>query len=82
MDYGLRTAIEAVGGRKTELVRRINEITDRRLSHSALSQWTRVPLDRVSDVAKVTGVPKHILRPDQHDPPQVVTALRGAPVWG
>ena len=31
---------------------------------SALSQWTRIPEDRVLDVERVTGINRHELRPD------------------
>lgn len=35
----------------------------------ALSQWERVPPLRVLDVERVTGVPRHELRPDVYPPP-------------
>jgi hypothetical protein len=68
-------AIAACGGRKSELLRRINAISDRPLTRMAISQWRYVPLDRVTDVAKASGVPKWVLRPDQHDPPEVLNAV-------
>jgi len=34
------------------------------LSRSAVSQWTRVPLERVAQVEQLTGVPRADLRPD------------------
>jgi DNA-binding transcriptional regulator YdaS (Cro superfamily) len=34
------------------------------VSPQALSQWRRVPVERVLDVERVTGVPRHELRPD------------------
>ena len=45
------------------------------LSRGAVSQWTRVPAERVLDVERLTGTPKEILRPDlypvQHSYTQV-----------
>lgn len=34
------------------------------IRHQAVQQWEIVPLERVFDVARVTGVPHHLLRPD------------------
>lgn len=34
------------------------------LSRAAVSQWTRVPVDRLADVERITGVPREALRPD------------------
>jgi DNA-binding transcriptional regulator YdaS (Cro superfamily) len=34
------------------------------LSRSAVSQWARVPAERVLDVERLTGVPREILRAD------------------
>jgi len=31
---------------------------------SAISQWEEIPLSRVVAVEKVTGIPRHELRPD------------------
>lgn len=40
------------------------------LSRGAVSQWSRVPIDRVADVEKLTGIPREELRPDvfSHQP--------------
>jgi TorA maturation chaperone TorD len=56
-DPGLREAIEAVGG-VTELARRIG------ISQPSISNWTRVPAERVLSVEAVTGVSRAVLRPD------------------
>ena len=56
-DDGLQTAIRAVGG-VTELARRIG------ISQPSVSNWTRVPAERVLTVEAVTGVSRSILRPD------------------
>ena len=45
-------------GRRTELASRIG------INPGALSQWTRVPADRVVAVEAVTGIPRQVLRPD------------------
>ncbi|MBB3771554.1 DNA-binding transcriptional regulator YdaS (Cro superfamily) [Angulomicrobium tetraedrale] len=41
------------------------------VSPQALSQWRRVPPLRVLDVERVTGVPRHELRPDLYPAPCV-----------
>jgi len=35
-----------------------------RITPQAISQWRRVPAERVLDVERVTGVGRHELRPD------------------
>jgi DNA-binding transcriptional regulator YdaS (Cro superfamily) len=35
-----------------------------KITHGAVSQWKRVPAERVLDVEKLTGIPRHMLRPD------------------
>lgn len=39
------------------------------VTHSAVSQWDRVPAERVVEVERITGIPRHELRPDLHLPP-------------
>ncbi len=56
-DPGLQQAIDAAGG-VTELARRIG------VSQPSVSNWTRVPSERVVSVEAVTGVPRQVLRPD------------------
>jgi TorA maturation chaperone TorD len=56
-DPGLQEAIRAVGG-VTELARRIG------ISQPSVSNWTRVPAERVLTVEQVTGVARSVLRPD------------------
>jgi TorA maturation chaperone TorD len=56
-DQGLQEAIRAVGG-VTELARRIG------ISQPSVSNWTRIPAERVLTVEAVTGVGRAILRPD------------------
>jgi DNA-binding transcriptional regulator YdaS (Cro superfamily) len=40
-----------------------------KITHGAVSQWKRVPAERVLTVEKVTGIPRHILRPDLYPDP-------------
>ncbi|MEJ2378293.1 MAG: Cro/CI family transcriptional regulator [Pseudolabrys sp.] len=56
-DQGLEQAVRAVGG-VTELARRIG------ISQPSVSNWTRVPAERVLAVEAATGVDRAILRPD------------------
>ncbi len=56
-DRGLQEAIRAAGG-VTELARRIG------ISQPSVSNWSRVPAERVLSVEAVTGVARTILRPD------------------
>jgi TorA maturation chaperone TorD len=56
-ERGLREAIHAVGG-VTELARRLG------ISQPSVSNWTRVPAERVLDVESVSGISRAVLRPD------------------
>jgi DNA-binding transcriptional regulator YdaS (Cro superfamily) len=47
-----------------ELARRLGNITSQ-----AISQWRRIPAERVLEVERVTGIPRHELRPDIYPPP-------------
>lgn len=40
-----------------------------RISEQAVGQWPRVPAARVLDVERITGVPRHFIRPDLYPPP-------------
>ena len=40
-----------------------------KITHGAVSQWKRVPAERVLDVEKITGIPRHMLRPDIYPNP-------------
>ncbi len=40
------------------------------ITHGAISQWRRVPVERVLDIERITGLPRHVLRPDIYPPPQ------------
>ncbi|PDT74139.1 Cro/CI family transcriptional regulator [Bradyrhizobium sp. C9] len=39
------------------------------ITPQAISQWKRVPLRRVLEVERLTGIPRHIQRPDLYPPP-------------
>jgi TorA maturation chaperone TorD len=56
-DFGLEEAIRAVGG-VSELARRIG------ISQPSVSNWDRVPAERVIAVESATNIPRAILRPD------------------
>ena len=56
-DPGLNEAIQAVGG-VTELARRIG------IAQPSVSNWERVPADRLIAVESATGIPRVRLRPD------------------
>lgn len=62
-DTGLKQALEAAGtGEKLAGLLGI--------SPQAVSQWVKIPLNRVFDIEKTTGVPRHELRPDFFDASQ------------
>ncbi len=63
-DQGLETAIRAAGG-VTELARRLG------LSQPSISNWARVPADRVVSVEAATSIHRAILRPDLYGEPSV-----------
>src|SRR2546430_17462790 len=56
-DPGLEEAIRAAGG-ITELARRIG------IAQPSVSNWSRVPAERVLAVEAATGVARAVLRPD------------------
>jgi TorA maturation chaperone TorD len=56
-DPGLSAAIRAVGG-ISELARQLS------ISQPSVSNWTRVPAERVVAVESITGVDRAVLRPD------------------
>jgi TorA maturation chaperone TorD len=56
-DPGLDSAIAAVGG-VTELARQLG------ISQPSVSNWARVPAERVLQVESITGVNRSVLRPD------------------
>lgn len=59
-DQGLEEAIRAVGG-VSELSRRLG------ISQPSVSNWDRIPAERVLSVEAATGVARAVLRPDLFD---------------
>ncbi|MGB7616327.1 MAG: Cro/CI family transcriptional regulator, partial [Pseudolabrys sp.] len=56
-DRGLSEAIRAAGG-VSELARQIG------ISQPSVSNWIRIPAERVVSVESATGVDRAVLRPD------------------
>jgi TorA maturation chaperone TorD/DNA-binding transcriptional regulator YdaS (Cro superfamily) len=63
-DAGLERAIDAAGG-IVQLARKIG------IAQPSVSNWTRVPAQRVIAVEGATGVPRKVLRPDLYSEPAV-----------
>src|SRR5215469_12314280 len=61
-DPGLEKAIRAAGG-TSELARKIG------ISQPSVSNWSRIPAERVLSVEAATGVARDVLRPDLYGPP-------------
>lgn len=75
-DIGLQVALTAAGG-PTALARALG------LVPSAVTQWATVPPLRVPAVSRITGVPRHVLRPDLYDPPETsMQRSNAAPMRG
>lgn len=66
-DEALSRAIQAVGTAQ-ELAKRLA------VTPQALSQWERVPALRALEVERITGVPRHELRPDIYPAPAETVA--------
>jgi TorA maturation chaperone TorD len=56
-DHGLEEAIRAAGG-VSELARQLG------ISQPSVSNWTRIPAERVISIESLTSVPRNVLRPD------------------
>lgn len=54
----LEKALAAVDNNASELARRLG------ITVQSIQQWRRIPAERVVAVERVTGVPRHELRPD------------------
>lgn len=59
IDLGLEAVLAATNG-PSSLSRRLKGS----LTPQAISQWRRVPAERVLAVSEVTGIPLHVIRPD------------------
>jgi DNA-binding transcriptional regulator YdaS (Cro superfamily) len=64
MDDALAKALKSADG-PTALGRAIG------VTSQAISQWRRVPVERVLAVEAATGIPRHELRPDIYPPPSM-----------
>jgi DNA-binding transcriptional regulator YdaS (Cro superfamily) len=62
-DLGLQQAVAKAGS--AQILARLVGV-----SPAAISLWKKVPVNRVPDVERLTGVPRHILRPDFWSPPE------------
>lgn len=69
----LAKAKQAVKG-SSGLARALTDIAPGKISSQAVSQWKRVPPERVLDVERITGVPRHELRPDIYPAPERVAS--------
>src|SRR6187551_2894347 len=56
-DAGLQQAINAAGG-VSELARKIG------IAQPSVSNWSRIPAERVASIEEMTGVDRALLRPD------------------
>jgi DNA-binding transcriptional regulator YdaS (Cro superfamily) len=39
------------------------------IERGAIAQWRQIPPERVPEVSRITGIPRHQLRPDLWEPP-------------
>lgn len=68
MNQALEKAIVAAGS-VTRLGNRLG------ITSQAVSQWRRVPAERVIEVERATGVSRHELRPDIYPEPAPLAAV-------
>ena len=73
MSEALGRAIKGAGG----LIRLAASLG---ISKQAVSQWDMVPPLRVLEVERISGVPRHELRPDLYPPPVESAAAEGASI--
>jgi DNA-binding transcriptional regulator YdaS (Cro superfamily) len=51
-------------GGPAALAKALADLSGEPISSQAVSQWKKVPPDRVLDVERITGISRHELRPD------------------
>ncbi len=61
--FGSSPAIRARRGLRAQIAREIG------LTRAAVIKWDKVPAERLPDVERITGIPRHQLRPDICPPP-------------
>lgn len=54
----LRQYLDGERGRRVALAEAL------KINPGAISQWGRIPAERVLDIERLTGIPRHELRPD------------------
>lgn len=59
----LKRVLEVAGG-PAALARALNIVP------SAVTQWRKIPPNRVPQISEITGIPRHELRPDLWEPPE------------
>jgi DNA-binding transcriptional regulator YdaS (Cro superfamily) len=59
----VKRAVEAAGG-----ARRVAEECE--ITPEAVYMWKQCPSDRIGVIERLSGVPRHELRPDIFDPPE------------
>ena len=70
-DRGLQEAIRVAGG-VTELARRIG------ISQPSVSNWSRIPAERVLSIEESTGIAREVLRPDLYTGSQLLQDFEAA----
>lgn len=48
--------------------------TELGIERSAVAMWKKIPAERVPEVERITGYPRHQLRPDLWEPPESAEA--------
>ena len=54
----IETLFRTYQGSLTKLARELG------ITVSAISQWRKVPVNRVLEIERITGISRHVLRPD------------------
>lgn len=60
--FDIQSAFDKERGLRLKVARALG------ITHGAVSQWRRVPAERVLDVEGLTGIPREQLRPDLYKP--------------